>query len=99
MPDNARINEDIQPGSTDVVAYVPPKTSEEVENDVRRGLAYGVISVLCLLYGAVIVSFLFFDLTIEKLTAAIAALSGLQGIAAIVLGFYFARQLRHKARK
>lgn len=71
-----------------------PKTHPDA---VRRSIALPVLWFLVCTYAVTIGAFLFLRLipgtpnlfSAEELTAAIAAISGLQGLAAAIVGFYF----------
>jgi hypothetical protein len=83
------IFEDVKPGT----GLTSPKVFAPAEHTAktRRGLAITVLVMLGILYLIGAVSFVAGLISIEKLTGLIAAVSGLQTLAAAAIGFYFAK--------
>lgn len=59
---------------------------------VRARIAYSILTGLGILYAALFVGLLWLDLPLERFTAAAAALSAPQSLAAAAVGFYYAKK-------
>jgi hypothetical protein len=82
------------PGTEDVISQGPELTPHE---KVRKHLALAIMWSLLAIYGATVGVFLVDKLTGNRLsesalTTTIAAISGLQGLGAAIVGFYFGVQ-------
>ncbi|KHL00231.1 hypothetical protein [Sinomonas humi] len=73
---------------TEGVGYSKPVPPTH-EDETRRGLALIVIVGMLVLYGAITAAFLLRWMPRDDFTAAIAGISGVQTLAAAILGFYF----------
>lgn len=82
-------NESPQPGSFSVQTAIVPPTHRE---RTQKLLAMIIVCVLLALYLAVVVRFLWTDMDTDRLIAVVAALSGLQALAAAAVGFYYGSQ-------
>lgn len=59
------------------------------DQETRKLIALIILSLVAVLYAAIIFFFLAGWIDTEKLTAAIAAMSGIQALAAAAIGFYY----------
>lgn len=92
-PDSV-LKDDESPGTVDVIGKGPDLTPHE---KVRKHLALAIMWSLLAIYGATVGVFLLDKLTGNRLsetalTTTIAAISGLQGLGAAIVGFYFGVQ-------
>ena len=62
------------------------------DESVRAAIAYSILAGLGLLYGGLFWAFLVNGLPLESFTAAAAALSAPQSLAAAAVGFYYAKK-------
>jgi hypothetical protein len=88
--DDGYITEDVVPEVDEVLRS--PTIPEPTHTDkTRRTLALGILGALILVYIGVFMCFLLTNMPMEKFTAAIAGVSGLQALAAAAVGFYYGR--------
>ncbi len=59
------------------------------DQETRKQIALIILTLISVLYAAIIVCFLLDWIDTQKLTAAIAAMSGIQALAAAAIGFYY----------
>lgn len=84
------ITENVVPEADEV--YEHPLVPEPTHTDkTRRTLALGILGALLLVYLSVFAAFLLTNMPMEKFTAAIAGVSGLQALAAAAVGFYYGK--------
>lgn len=62
------------------------------DGSVRARIAYSILGGLGILYGLLFWAFLFAGLPLQSFTAAAAALSAPQSLAAAAVGFYYAKK-------
>ena len=85
------IKEDVVPGR----GLLPPPKSINIKlhnADTRRWLAFTIIGIQAFIYVAVGVGFVLKIVAIEDLPQVVAAFSGLQALAGVALGYYFAKR-------
>ncbi|WP_133159057.1 hypothetical protein [Arthrobacter glacialis] len=82
-------NESPLPGSFSVPTAIVPPTHRE---RTQKLLAMIIVCVLLALYVAVVARFLCTEMDTDRLIAVVAALSGLQALAAAAVGFYYGSQ-------
>lgn len=81
------IEENVKPSAFKVFENPPvPPTHDQ---QTRKQIAIIILTLLSVLYLAVMGVFLFTDMEESKFTAAIAGLSGVQALAAAAVGFYY----------
>lgn len=84
------LTEDEVPETDDF--FKEKKIPEPTHTDkTRRILALCILGALLLVYLAVFWQFLWTEMPLEKFTAAIAGISGLQALAAAAVGFYYGK--------
>lgn len=81
------LSEDETPGTAPV--YRVEHDAEKHTQQTQRWMAFGVIGVLCLLYGYIVVAFIYGWIDNAQLDSVFAALTGLQAIGAAAAGFYY----------
>jgi hypothetical protein len=59
------------------------------DQETRKQIALIILTLIAVLYAAIVFWFLAGWIDMEKLTAAIAAMSGIQALAAAAIGFYY----------
>lgn len=86
------LSEDETPGTAPV--YRVEHDAEKHTQQTQRWMAFGVIGVLCLLYGYIVVAFIYGWIDNAQLDSVFAALAGLQAIGAAAAGFYYGTSSR-----
>lgn len=84
------IEESLSPGGPGL--YEVGERDPHAHDTVRARIAYSILVGLGILYGALFVGLLWFDLPLDRFTAAAAALSAPQSLAAAAVGFYYAKK-------
>jgi hypothetical protein len=84
------LEESISPGGPGL--YAVSARDPHNHDKVRARIAYSILAGLGILYGALFVGLLWFDLPLDRFTAAAAALSAPQSLAAAAVGFYYAKK-------
>lgn len=69
--------------------YTTRKVPGTHDQETRKQIALIILWLIAILYAAIISCFLANWIDMEKLTAAIAAMSGIQALAAAAIGFYY----------
>ncbi len=69
--------------------YTTRKVRGTHDQETRKLIALIILGLISVLYAAIMFFFLCGAIDIEKLTAAIAAMSGIQALAAAAIGFYY----------
>jgi hypothetical protein len=90
-PDSALVfdvTKEVPRGGTTGV-YTTRKVPGTHDQETRKQIALIILWLIAVLYAAIIFCFLTGLIDIEKLTAAIAAMSGIQALAAAAIGFYY----------
>jgi hypothetical protein len=83
---------EVQPGSGSVIQNLPPFVKDQHDATTRRWLAFLVLGVVTVLYGAAVAGVLFDWITAEELGEVALVLGPTQALAAAVLGFYFGQE-------
>lgn len=84
------LTEDEAPDTDEV--FREKKVPDPTHTDkTRRLLALCILGALLLVYLAVFVQFLWANMPMERFTAAVAGISGLQALAAAAVGFYYGK--------
>lgn len=79
------------PGAQQIFEIKRPFNPAEHNAKTRRILGFTSLGVLGGFYAAILACFITNLITLEELSAVIAAFSGLQTLAAAVFGYYFAK--------
>jgi hypothetical protein len=77
------------PGSGFQGIYTTRKVRGTHDQETRKLIALIILGLISVLYAGIMFTFLVGGIDIEKLTAAIAAMSGIQALAAAAIGFYY----------
>lgn len=84
------IDESVTPGGPGL--YRVDRRNPHDHDRVRAKIAYSILAGLGILYAALFSGLLWFDLPLDRFTAAAAALSAPQSLAAAAVGFYYAKK-------
>jgi hypothetical protein len=84
------LEESLSPGGPGL--YPVGERDPHNHDRVRARIAYSIVAGLGLLYAVLFVGLLWLDLPLERFTAAAAALSAPQSLAAAAVGFYYAKK-------
>ncbi|WP_026541648.1 hypothetical protein [Paenarthrobacter nicotinovorans] len=69
--------------------YTTRKVRGTHDQETRKLIALIILGLISVLYAAIMFAFLCGKIDMDKLTAAVAAMSGIQALAAAAIGFYY----------